>query len=691
MAFTQALATFQAGDETRAAQLCHAILATEPAHIDALLLLALIEERQGHHEEAAHFVERVLRSDGDCVEALALYGTLLRTLGRLHEALAAYDRALARRPDYVDVLYNRGNLLQALKRNDEALASYDRILSINPRDIQALHNRGVALQGLGRAQEALECYAHVLTIKPDHPEAFNSRGNALLTLDFPEQALASFDRAAALRPEYAEAWSNRGNALSALGRSQEALASYNRAIELKPAYAEAFNNRSVILLDMHRYEEALISSTKALELRPHYVEALNSRGNVLSALNRHEEALACYEEGFAIQPDSTRALGMGNALQGLQRHQEALACFDKALSIKPDYAEALNNRGNALRALNRHADALVSYGRAIALKPNDVQAHWNEGLTRLALGDFERGWEKYEWRWQNPKLESPRRQYGKPAWLGTRDIEGKTILLYPEQGFGDAIQFVRYVPMVSALGARVLLVCHPKLCELFKSVAGVDSTLTPEQPLPDFDFHAALMSLPLVFKTALNTIPASIPYLSAHEHQVEHWRGRLASHGTRVKVGLVWTGNPRFPAANVKTCPVDRLRPLLDIQGCTFFSLQTGDASADLSRLNTGNRKVVDLSSELESFSDTAAVISVLDVIVSIDTAVAHLAGALGKPTWILLPFSADWRWLIDRDDSPWYPTARLFRQSRAGDWDDAIQRVGRALVHRAAGHPLSR
>lgn len=683
---SRAAACYQSGDIAEAERLCRTVLEADADHFNALLLLGLLEHQRKNEREAHRLVGHALRVNQASPEALAIHGAVLRALHRYEEALASYDRALAIRPDFVDALYNRGNMLQDLGRYGEALASYDKALAIAPRDAAVHNNRGIVLQELGRYEEALECYARALDVRPDYAEALNNRGNSLQALGYHEQALASFDRAIAIRPDYAEALSNRGNALQALGRHEEALASYDAAIGINPDHAEALNNRSVVLRALERHEEALASCDRALGIRPEYAEALRNRGSALQALGRHEEALACHERAFSIQPDARGALAVGNALQALNRHEEALAIYDKALSIKPDYAEAFNNRGNALQGLNRHEEALESYARAIALKPNDAEAHWNEGLTRLAMGDYERGWEKYEWRWQNRKLALPQRYSDQPAWLGTRDVAGRTILLYPEQGYGDAIQFIRYAPMVAALGARVVVACQETLRKIFETVEGVQSVVTPEQALPAHDCHAALMSLPLAFRTTLNTIPARIPYLRADGERIETWRTRLAPGGARLKVGLAWSGNPRFAAARTKACPVDQLVPLVETPHCDFFSLQKGEAASQVSRLNAASRRVIDYTGELDTFADTAALIDGLDLVITIDTVVAHLAGALGKPVWILLPYAADWRWLRGREDSPWYPTARLYRQPRIGDWDHVIQRVTTELARYNTG-----
>jgi len=337
---------------------------------------------------------------------------------------------------------------------------------------------------------------------------------------------------------------------------------------------------------------------------------------------------------------------------------------------------ALVNRGNALQALKRHAEALQSYAQALALEPDDAQAHWNEALTRLALGDYRRGWAKYEWRWRNPALGMDARLSDRPQWSGTADLAGKTVLVHAEQGFGDALQFIRYAPRVAALGARVLVACAPQLRALFEGVEGVAQALVPDAgAIPDFDFHIPLMSLPLAFGTTLDTIPDGTAYLPADTTAVRAWQSRMAPHQGR-RIGLAWSGNPKFGRARIKACPVGLMARLAAVAGCVFVSLQTGEAAAETAALRHSGSTVLDYTAELGDFKATAALVAALDLVISVDTAVAHLAGALGKPVWILLPYAADWRWLVDREDSPWYPSARLLRQPRRGDWDAVIARA---------------
>jgi hypothetical protein len=440
--------------------------------------------------------------------------------------------------------------------------------------------------------------------------------------------------------------------------------------------AVAHYNRGVTLHELQRIDEALAAYERAIALKPDFVEALNNRGNILAGLKRHDEALASFDRALVLRPDFAEAHNnRGVTLYELRRFDEALASHDRAIALKPNHPEALNNRANALHELRRHDEALASYERAIALKTGYAEAHWNEGLARLRLGDFRGGWPGYEWGWKAGHRGTERR-LARPRWTGAEPLAGKTVLLYAEQGFGDAIQFVRYAPLVAGAGARVVIEAHSSLAALLSGVQNVSSVVSRGRPLPAFDFHCPLLSLPLAFGTELHTIPARVPYLSAPKARLARWKARLPST-EGLRIGLTWSGR-KLPDPD-RSMALAQLAALLDLPGVHFVSLQKDLRDSDEAALR-GRPGLLHLGPDLADFADTAAVIAQLDLVISIDTAVAHLAGALGKPVWILLPFSSDWRWLLDRDDSPWYPTARLFRQDKTRTWDAVIARARAAL-----------
>ena len=628
--------------------------------------------------EAEQLCQKIINVKPDLFDALHLLAVVQSSLGKKDTALASYDRALTVRPDYAEALSNRGDTLHELKRFEEALASYDRALTVRPDYAEALFNRGLTLHELKRFEEALASYDRALTVRPDYAEALSNRGLTLHELKRFEEALASYDRALTVRPDYAEALSNRGVTLNELKRFEEALASYDRALTVRPDYAEALSNRGLTLHELRRFEEALASYDRALTVRPDYAEALSNRGNTLQELKRFEEALASYDRALTVRPDYAEALSnRGITLKELKRFEEALASYDRALTVRPDYAEALSNRGLTLHELKRFEEALASYDRALTVRPDYAEAHWNEALLRLLTGDFSRGWVKYEWRWKNESLAMPKRNFSQPLWLGADAIDGKAILLHNEQGFGDTIQFCRYVPLVAARGARVILEVEWPLQELMTTLVGATQVISRGNPLPDFDFQCPLLSLPLACGTRHETIPSVTPYLRAPVKALKSWQARLGPK-CRPRIGLVWSGRPTHKNDQNRSISLRSLIPLLDIEA-TFVSLQK-DVRADDARVLKDQSDLLLFDDALKNFSDTAALISNLDLVISVDTSVAHLAGALAKPVWALLPFMPDWRWLLDRNASPWYPTARLFRQDDARAWDNVIARVHVAL-----------
>ena len=569
----------------------------------------------------------------------------------------------------------------------QAVRQIDLALKRSPRNHFALNNRGIALVELKRFDEALATLDRAIAARPDYAEAHSNRGNVLKELKRFEAALSSYDRAVSLRPDFADAHSNRSNVLNALKRSTEALAASDRALALRQDFAEAHSNRGNALCGLKRFAEALTACDRALALRPDFAEAHCNRGTALHELSRFEDALASFDCAIAAWPDFAEAhCNRGNALQELQRFDEALAACDRALSLRLDFADAHYNRANALQAQKRFAEALSSYDNAIALRPDFADAHFNEALCRLVTGDFTRGWEKYEWRWQTTQIGDHKRTFAQPLWTGSDAVAGKTILLHAEQGLGDTLQFCRYVPLVAARAGRVILEVQKPLHELMRSLDRDVQIVAMDDPLPDFDMHCPLLSLPLAFGTTLETVPAQMPYLGAPEAKASAWRDRLGTH-EKTRIGLVWAGNPRkeLPGSNridrLRSMAFERLKPLFGIAGCEFYSLQKGDDAVAQLRESPLRHQVIDWTDELHDFSDTAALVDNLDLVIAVDTSVAHLAGALGKPFWLLNRDGTCWRWLLDRDDSPWYPTARQFRQDDSRDWDSVITRVAAALA----------
>lgn len=728
--FDIALKSYYAGKLAEAEQFCLKILSADPDSAATLNLLAVINASLGRNEEALANYDRALLLQPGLLTALNNRGAVLKAMKRYDEALDSYDRALVLQPDYAEVISNRASVLHELTRYDEALASYDRALALRPDYAEALNNRGTVLQALRRYAEALRDYDAALSLRHDFVEAFVNRGIVHYELGHFGEALASYDRAISLRPNNADALSNRGNVLGKLQRHDDALASYNAALNLQPHHIEALCNRGTTLRRLKRPEEALASYDRALALhpdhpgalvgragilhdrkqfadalnlygraialRPDCTEALVNQGVALHELGRSGEALNCFERALASEPRNAEALtNRGVALHDLARYDEladnnsggslhkqrrleqALASHDSALSARPDYAEALANRGVVLYDLRRFDEASASYDQAIALRPDYADAHFLKGLSSLIAGDFDRGWIEYEWRRVAPAARLTKRDFPQPAWLGEGNIAGRKLLLHSEQGFGDSIQFCRYVPLAAERGARIIMEVEEPLCELMSGLAGIVQVVAKGDSLPDFDIHCSLPSLPLAFQTRLATIPSNAPYLRVPKQALAYSNALLgATHAPRI--GLAWSGNAKHVRDGERSMKLRDLLPLLDV-GASFVSLQKEVRAGDRETLE--NSEILDLGRDLRDFADTAALISQLDLVISVDTSIAHLAGALGKPVWILLAHAPDWRWLLDRSDSPWYPTARLFRQSAARAWDGVIARVRDALL----------
>ena len=463
------------------------------------------------------------------------------------------------------------------------------------------------------------------------------------------------------------------------GRLDAALALIQAALKADLDRADGFSSLGLVFHALKQFERALKSYDEGLRLAPGDTELLNRRGVALLELGRPREALDNFERVLAADPDHLEALGnRGNALIKLNRPADALASYDEALTLAPDNAQLLTNRAAALRRLDRPHEAVMSARRALVGRPDFAQARFVEGVAQLTLGDFS-GWRGYEARWGVGFLASHQRSFTAPLWLGEAPLDGKTILLHAEQGYGDTLQFVRYAPLFASRGANVVLEVQPELARLLSPLPGVAAVIARGKPLPPFDCHCPLLSLPLAFATELATVPAQIPYVAPADHDVALWRERLPCR--RPLIGLAWSGERSHDNDRNRSLRLETLLPLLQTRDVTFVSLQheVRDEDADLLQDQSA---VVHIGDRFRDFADTAAAVSLLDAVISADTAVAHLAGAMGKSLLLLLPFGADFRWLRERDDSPWYPTARLFRQPAFGDWTSVVALLRQQLMH---------
>ncbi len=604
---------------------------------------------------------------------------LLQKSGKLDQAATIYGAILKANPAHAEALILLGLLHDQQGEHEKAIALLQQAAAMRPDDAFIQENLGAAFSRCGRWADAVAHYDHVIARQSGNAKPHNNRGVALRELGRLEEATAGFERAVELKPDYIDAHLNRGNALRELKRFGEALLSYDRAVELGLDNPVVHNNRGIVLKGLGRFDEAIASYDRAIALRPDYAASHNNRGVALRALGRYEEALESYDRAVEFKADYADAVtNRANTLRELNRFEEALAYCDRAINMQPDHADAHNNRGIALHGLRRFDESIESYQEAISLRPDLASAHVNLALCQLIIGDFERGFRGYERRWKNDDFPSPRRNFSQPLWLGREDISGRTILLHAEQGLGDTIQFCRYAALVADTGARVALEVHAPLKFLLADLKGIDRIVAKGEALPDFDVHCPLLSLPLAFETRLDTIPAAVPYITPSPSAAAAWDEMLGPR-TGPRVGLVWSGNAIFKNDHNRTIGLAALRPLLK-PDISFVSLQKDIRDDD--RLVLEELAMIrHFGDDLLDFSDTAALTSLMDLVISVDTSVAHLAGAMGVPTWVLLPEIPDWRWLLNRDDSPWYPSVRLFRQRTQGDWAPVIDDIAQALT----------
>lgn len=693
------------------------ILRVAPGHAGAMHHLGIAASQSGQHQAALGFLRSALALAPRVASIHLDLGNACKELGLYQEALSHFQRAGDLDARLPNLHFNCGTVLQALGRGAEALAAYDRALLANARDAECHNNRAVVLKELGRFEEALAGFDRALQYAPRFVGVHNNRGNVYREMKEFDLALQCYDQELALG-ERPDVCFNRAIVLQALEQAKPALAAYGRAIELKPAFALAYVKRALLLEKMNRFDEALVDCRKALSLDAGSAEAHIAHGIVLYAVRRTREALAAFEEALQLEPDNpdtwdrcgiahrelkeceaaiachdkAMALGgerigsvlnKGNVLRDMGQAEEAIRLYHRTLEISPHFADAYINLGTVYEAMGRRDDARASYDRAIELDPDLALAHWNRSLLDLQDGNFADGWRGYEWRWKTTSLGiyKEKRDFDEPLWTGEEDLHGKTILLWGEQGFGDVLQFCRYATMVAARGATVLLEVKAPLRELMRGVEGVSQVLVRGEPLPQFDCHCPLLSLPLAFGTDLATIPAPRSYLRADAAKVAQWAPRLGEHAG-VRVGIVWSGNPFHVNDRNRSVDFERFALLLGLTAGSvqFVSLQKEIRPADQEALDACPA-VLQVGSALADFGDTAAVCELLDLVITVDTSIAHLAGALGKPVWIMLPPNSDWRWLRDDSICRWYPSGRLFRLHAQGEWEAVFERVAAELL----------
>jgi tetratricopeptide (TPR) repeat protein len=678
----QARAAHQQGQHEAALELAARSLAADPDNADVHGQRGTILRALGRLDEAIEAFREAIRLRPESVAYRNDLGVVLARRGRREEAAGYYREAIQLKPDFADAHTNLGNTLRLDGRLDEAVAAYREAIRLRPDYPEAYNNLGVALRGQGKTAEAVAAFHEALRLRPAYPEAHHNLGLALASQGRHDVAVGCFQQAIRLRPNDGESYFHLGGELLALNRHDEAAAALSEAIRQQPQSARAHKSLGTVYGGKNKLDDAIRCYHEAIRLRPDYADAYNELGITLARQNKFDEAAESYRQAITHRPDYAAAHNnLGIALRKLGRYDEAVAACERAIALKPSYAEAFINRGKAFAAMARYDEAIVSFTRCLELWPEHVDARLNRALVWLRQGDFALGWAEYGSRLRKGRLS--KRAQLRPAWNGCPP-RGLRVLLIAEQGLGDSLQFIRYAPILKRMGATVLFECPEKLVKLLQGMPGIDVLFPQAVEPPPHDVHAALMSLPGLLGTRLETIPADVPYIQADTERIERWGRELAEY-REFKVGINWQGNAAYASDYHRSMPLRRFAPLARVPGVRLFSLQKYGGSEQLKELE-GAFPVVDLGSRLDegegtgAFLDTAAVLKNLDLFVSSDTAVVHLAGALGVPVWVPLSASASWHWMDQREDSPWYPTMRLFRQERLLDWPPVFERMAAAL-----------
>lgn len=653
------------------------VVRLDPRRADAWHSLGMMALETGQLESAVDCLGRAATLDDRQPVFLNHLGVAFARMEQYEKAIDCYRKACELDPQWPEAHYNWGNALRASGRLEEAVVQYRAALSIRVDSHRVYFNLANTLRDLKRFDEAIAHYREAIRIQPNYVKAHTNLGNLYKDWNRLEEAVAVYREAIQLNPDYAQGYYNLGIALAMLRKFDEAEANHRAAIARQPSLAEAHRALARVLVEQDRLDEAMDALQAAgNDAKSHGVWL--SLAEKLRDRRRFDEAISCLERLLHHGPAAEVHNNLGLVLMGQGHLEPAIANYRRALELKPDFAQAHSNLGIALELQGNFAEGMQHFHTALALQPDFASAHLNRAVSWLRDGDFARGWHEFEWRWLSK--DRPTRRPQSPQWLG-QPMPGQTILLMAEQGLGDTIQFIRYAPLVKQRCGRVIVRCQAPLQRLLERCEGIDELVTGGPPLPKHDAQAPLMSLPRIFGTTLTSVPAAVPYLFADDALVDQWRQRLASV-PGFRVGIAWQGNTKYVTDAIRSAPVRFFSPLARVPGVQLISLQKGNGVDQLA--DVADRVPVLQFDKLDeatgAFMDTAAIMKNLDLVIASDTSIVHLAGAMGVPIWVALARSADWRWLEGREDSPWYPTMRLFRQTRLGDWEALFQRIAEEL-----------
>lgn len=656
-------------------------------NIQNLIKQALYLHRLSKFDEAKILYEKILRLEPNHSDTLQLLGMLYNALNRKDEAIKLIKQAITIHAHYI-YYNNLGSILQKQGKLDEAIEAFKNALSLNPTYVEAYVNLGNTLHLQGKSTEAIEAFKKILSLNPNLADVYFKIGFILQTQNKHNEAIEPFIKAISLNPKYTKAYYNLGVALQNEGKINQAIEAYTKALSLNPHYVDAYNDLGNALQVQEKCDEAIMAYKKALSLNPNFANAYNNLGNIFQAKGRTEEAIEVYKKALSLNPNFAETYNnFGNVLQTQGKIEQAMEVYKKALSLNPNYASAYNNLGNILQVQGKIERAIEAYKKALSLNPKDVNVYLHLSLAYLLSGNLMKGFQLYEFRWQS-FLKKSKRNFVQPLWLGKEDINARTILVYTEQGLGDTLQFCRYIEMLAKQGANVIFEVDKPLIRLLQSLQGVATLIEKGSPLPECDYHCPLLSLPYIFHTSLTSIPTQNPYIHVDQALLNHWENTLGEKRA-LRVGLVWSGGFRanqpelWHVNNRRNIPLSLIvklnRPDVD-----FYSLQKGDPAEsefkECAHELWKGHNLFNYMDNVTDFADTAGLISHLDLVISVDTSTAHLAAAMGKPVWLLNRFDSCWRWMLHREDSPWYPTLILFRQPFFGDWEGVIQNVRNRL-----------
>lgn len=646
--------------------------------LNRTLQTGIEHQMAGRLAEAEECYYRVLEFDSRYADALHLLGVVAQQRGNYRESVRLIKAAIHQNATISMYHGNLGNTLQLQGALDDSISCYRRALSLDPGNHGYRHSLACVLLRRGDLAEARDAFHFLLNARPDFAEAHYNLGTLEAKIGQHREAIECFQRANALQPNCSDFHLSLADSQFATGNFAVAANSYNEALRLAPQSTSIHPRLGAALKQCGNLTGAAEAFRVALQHNSNDAASLSMLGATLTESGDLQGAAQSLKRSLDLEPNSPDALcNLGKLYFTLGDLHSAMQCTRKALEIQPTHGFSLCDLGFQLELLGDLTASIQCYEIALTSEPDFAWARFQLGVAQLASGIFSDGWKNYEARWKTPQFVSSARTLSQPQWKG-EDLHGMRIFVYAEQGLGDTIQFARYIPMLKSCGAEVLLEVQPGLRRLLQNLDGANKIVVRGEEVPPFDFQCPLMSLPLGFGTELESIPANVPYLKVPEEAVRQWSGRLDSN--KFRVGIVWSGNPKHTRERFRSIPLSTLAQLSRTAGTAFYSLQKGPGTSQLGTLDPG-LCVIDLDAEQMDFSDTAAIVANLDLVITIDTSVAHLAGAMGKPVWILLNSAPDWRWLKRGEGSAWYPSARLYRQTMAGSWDDVIARVQRDLL----------